>query len=57
MIDRETGHEGFGYDPPFVPDGYAKTFAEMTTEEKKRRFAPRPRLYASWPNSIHSIEK
>ena len=34
IIDRETGHEGFGFDPLFVPDGYAKTFAEMTTEEK-----------------------
>ena len=34
IIDREAGHEGFGYDPLFVPDGYTKTFAEMTTEEK-----------------------
>ncbi|MFA4640860.1 XTP/dITP diphosphatase [Pyrococcus kukulkanii] len=28
------GTHGFGYDPIFVPDGYEKTFAEMTTEEK-----------------------
>ena len=34
IIDREAGHEGFGYDPLFIPDGYAKTFAEMTTDEK-----------------------
>lgn len=34
IIDRETGHEGFGYDPLFIPDGYDRTFAEMTTEEK-----------------------
>ena len=33
IIDREAGHEGFGYDPLFIPDGYAKTFAEMTTDE------------------------
>ncbi len=34
IIDRETGHEGFGYDPLFQPDGYDRTFAQMTTEEK-----------------------
>ena len=34
IIDREEGHEGFGYDPLFIPDGYDKTFAQMSTEEK-----------------------
>ncbi|WP_295908670.1 RdgB/HAM1 family non-canonical purine NTP pyrophosphatase [uncultured Alistipes sp.] len=34
IIDHETGHEGFGYDPLFRPDGYDRTFAQMTTEEK-----------------------
>ena len=34
IIDHEAGHEGFGYDPLFVPDGFNKTFAEMTAEEK-----------------------
>lgn len=34
IIDHEQGHEGFGYDPLFMPDGYDKTFAQMTTEEK-----------------------
>ena len=34
IIDRETGHEGFGYDPLFRPDGYDRTFAQMITEEK-----------------------
>lgn len=34
IIDRKTGHEGFGYDPLFRPDGYDRTFAQMTTEEK-----------------------
>lgn len=28
------GEKGFGYDPMFVPDGYERTFAEMTSEEK-----------------------
>lgn len=34
IIDEERGEGGFGYDSIFVPDGYTKTFAEMTLEEK-----------------------
>ena len=30
------GEKGFGYDPVFLPEGYDKTFAEMTAEEKNR---------------------
>ena len=30
------GTAGFGYDPVFVPEGYAETFAEMGSEEKNR---------------------
>lgn len=29
------GIEGFGYDPMFVPDGYDKTFGEMSLDEKQ----------------------
>ena len=28
------GHAGFGYDPMFLPDGFDRTFGEMTAEEK-----------------------
>ena len=34
IIDHESGTEGFGYDPLFVPEGYDCTFAEMSAEEK-----------------------
>ncbi len=35
QITREMrGEDGFGYDPIFVPDGYNRTFAEMTSAEK-----------------------
>lgn len=30
------GNGGFGYDPVFIPDGYDKTFAQMSAEEKNR---------------------
>jgi XTP/dITP diphosphohydrolase len=34
IIGEKRGNMGFGYDPVFVPEGYEKTFAEMTLEEK-----------------------
>lgn len=34
IIENRVGDNGFGYDPIFVADGYSKTFAELTIEEK-----------------------
>jgi len=34
IATEERGKGGFGFDPIFVPDGAAKTFAEMTLTEK-----------------------
>ena len=34
IADEPAGENGFGYDPLFVPDGYQKTFAQLTAEEK-----------------------
>lgn len=31
------GDRGFGYDPMFQPDGHARTFGEMTGDEKQDR--------------------
>ena len=36
-ITREKqGTHGFGYDPVFKPEGYTRTFAEMTLQEKNK---------------------
>ena len=34
IIEERRGSKGFGYDPIFIPEGYDRTFAEMTEEEK-----------------------
>jgi XTP/dITP diphosphohydrolase len=34
ITEERIGTNGFGYDPIFVADGYEKTFAELTLEEK-----------------------
>lgn len=34
IIEEKRGASGFGYDPVFVPEGYAQTFAEMGNETK-----------------------
>ena len=34
IADSPRGTNGFGYDPIFLPDGFTRTFGEMTDEEK-----------------------
>ena len=34
IIEEKIGTNGFGYDPIFVAEGYEKTFAELSMEEK-----------------------
>src|SRR5690606_32354561 len=36
IIHERRGTGGFGYDPIFIPEGYDKTFAEMTSDEKNQ---------------------
>lgn len=34
ITTEERGDGGFGYDPLFIPEGYDKTFAELSSDEK-----------------------
>lgn len=36
ISEEPRGNTGFGYDPLFIPDGFTKTFAEMSAEEKNK---------------------
>ncbi len=36
ILSEKQGEQGFGYDPIFQPEGYKKSFAEMTAEEKNK---------------------
>lgn len=36
IVDLARGENGFGYDPIFLPDGFDKTFAELSADTKNR---------------------
>lgn len=49
------GNSGFGYDPVFQPDGYEKTFAEMSLDEKNK-ISHRGRAVEKLVHFLHSLE-
>ncbi len=54
IAEAESGAEGFGYDPLFVPDGFDCTFAEMSAEEKNA-VSHRGRAVRKLAEFLHSI--
>ena len=34
ISSKRMGEKGFGYDPIFIPDGYNRSFAQMTVDKK-----------------------
>ncbi|WP_294249926.1 RdgB/HAM1 family non-canonical purine NTP pyrophosphatase [uncultured Chryseobacterium sp.] len=36
LLSENKGHQGFGYDPVFVPEGHEITFAEMDPQDKNK---------------------
>lgn len=36
IATTRSGNGGFGYDPVFIPDGYDRSFAEMSLDEKSK---------------------
>ena len=34
IAEKASGSEGFGYDPLFIPDGYDKSFSDLSADEK-----------------------
>lgn len=56
IIDHETGHAGFGYDPLFVPEGCERTFAQMSAEEKNA-ISHRARAVRKLADYLQSMQK
>ena len=56
VIECERGCEGFGYDPLFVPDGFDRTFAEMSADEKNA-VSHRARAVRRLADYLHGLEK
>ncbi len=38
ISEKPRGSNGFGWDPVFIPEGYDRTFAELTNKEKVSKF-------------------
>ena len=52
----ESGSEGFGYDPLFIPEGKDVTFAEMSADEKNS-ISHRGRAVAELVKVLHKVYK
>jgi len=56
IIEELRGTNGFGYDPLFVPEGYAETFAELDSDVKNRishRARALQKAHETWGDLLH----
>ncbi len=56
IAEHESGTEGFGYDPLFVPDGSDRSFARMNAEEKNA-LSHRGRAVRQLADYLHKLTK
>jgi XTP/dITP diphosphohydrolase len=56
IVFEPRGQNGFGYDPLFVPDGFAKTFAELG-EDVKNKISHRAKGLAELKRWLDSVNK
>lgn len=56
ILTERTGEKGFGYDPVFQPEGYSRSFAEMTMEEKNE-ISHRARAFRKMADFLQSFTK
>lgn len=54
ITKERRGNSGFGYDPIFIPSGSAKTYAEMTLDEKNA-FSHRKKSFDLFANHLKLI--
>ncbi len=55
IVAERSGDKGFGFDPIFMPDGFDKTFANFTAEEKSA-ISHRGRAFALFIKEVFETE-
>lgn len=56
LVYPPRGSNGFGYDPMFIPDGYAQTFGEMEAKAK-HAISHRAAAFAKFQDYLESVKK